>query len=369
MRALSSRLLVGALALIPAVASAQVTPAAAYTPPDDTQSIRVGSVIFYDYTYTHRPQATDAAGNLYSPQAFNVGRAYINVTGNVSHIISFRVTPDITREAGTGSTLIGSLTVRLKYGYAQFSLDDWTGSWKQTWVRGGIQQTPFIDGQESVYRYRFQGTVFAERDGGQTSADAGVSFHTNIPGNYGDVHFGYYNGDGYSRAEANDQKSFQVRATIRPLPGGSFLVKGIRGTVFFNNDQPVKGGTRDRFIGSVWYEHRHLNAGFDYLTGAEQTLPTNPKSDVDGYSFFVTPFFKEKGNGVEALLRYDSYRPNADLSARRNRFIGGVSYWFPHPGGNATAALLLDYEQVTFARFTTAQAKQQRIALHGLINF
>ena len=52
MRALSSRLLVGALALIPAVASAQVTPAAAYTPPDDTQSIRVGSVIFYDYTYT-----------------------------------------------------------------------------------------------------------------------------------------------------------------------------------------------------------------------------------------------------------------------------------------------------------------------------
>ena len=56
MRALSSRLLAGALALIPAVASAQVTPAAGYIPPDDTQSIRVGAVIFYDYTYTERPQ-------------------------------------------------------------------------------------------------------------------------------------------------------------------------------------------------------------------------------------------------------------------------------------------------------------------------
>ena len=74
----------------------------------------------------------------------------------------------------------------------------------------------------------------------------------------------------------------------------------------------------------------------------------------------MTPFFKEKGNGPEALLRYDSFRPNADVDGRRNRLIAGAAYWFPHPGGNATAALLLDCEQVhVFANFTAPQQKQQ----------
>jgi hypothetical protein len=80
----------------------------------------------------------------------------------------------------------------------------------------------------------------------------------------------------------------------------------------------------------------------------------------------VTPFFKVKGDGPEALLRYDSFRPNADVDGRRNRLIAGA-YWFPHPGGSATAALLLDYEQVTFAQLTGT--KEQRIMLQGLISF
>jgi hypothetical protein len=43
------------LLALPALAQAQVTAAAGYTPPDDTQSIKVGALIFYDYTYTKTP--------------------------------------------------------------------------------------------------------------------------------------------------------------------------------------------------------------------------------------------------------------------------------------------------------------------------
>ena len=52
-------------------------------------------------------------------------------------------------------------------------------------------------------------------------------------------------------------------------------------------------------------------------------------------------------------------------------WIGGAAYWFPHPGGAATAALLLDYEQVNFHDYPAAvrPATQKRIAVHGLINF
>lgn len=371
-RTMQRALMAMVLLALPVLANAQVTAAAGYTPPDDTQATKVGAVIFYDYTFTKAPKATDAAGNSISPSAFSVPRTYINVTGNISHNVAFRITPDVSRESGTGSSLAGSYTFRMKYGYAQFNLDQWTGSWKQTYIRAGIQQTPFIDGQESAYRYRFQGTVFIERDGGLSSSDAGVSFHTNLPSNYGDLHVGYYNGEGYGRVEVNDQKALMARFTLRPMPGGGFAVKGLRLTGGVIADNAVKSAPRQRVMGGVLYEYKRFNAGFDYITLKDKTLPTSTEVKKDGWSTWVTPFFKEKGNGFEALVRYDSFRTNKVTApdARQNRTIAGLAFWFPHPGGASTAALLLDFEQVAFKNYTgTIPAKQQRIILHGLINF
>src|ERR671936_274690 len=94
--------LVGALVLVMCSvrsAWAQITPAAGYTPPDDTPSIRIGAVIYMDYTYQQSPESADADGNTIHPTSFNVTRSYINVTGNVSHIVAFRITPDVVRES------------------------------------------------------------------------------------------------------------------------------------------------------------------------------------------------------------------------------------------------------------------------------
>jgi len=46
-----------------AAVSAQVTPAAGYTPPDDTPSIRVGTTLFPNYTFQSEPETVDADGN------------------------------------------------------------------------------------------------------------------------------------------------------------------------------------------------------------------------------------------------------------------------------------------------------------------
>jgi hypothetical protein len=375
--------LLGFLALAVAKgALAQVTPAAGYTPPDDTQSVKVASVIYFNYTYTKSPLSTDAAGNLFSPNSFDVARAYINVTGNISHRLVFRVTPDVSRETNATPSLSGSLVFRLKYGFMQYNLDDWTGNWKQTWVRGGIQQTPVIDYQEGIYRYRFQGTVFAEREGALTSSDAGASFHSNLPSNYGDFHVGVYNGEGYSKAETNSQKALQMRGTIRPFATSAMTAaRGLRLTGFYDEDHIVVGGPRTRGMFNVTYEHKHLNAGFDYLNQHDTALPaSSPNCSVAtppaacgvtvaarGWSFWATPAFKEKGNGPELLLRIDRYEPNRAVSPQviRTRSIAGIAYWFPHPGGNSTAAILLDFEQVKQLGTLT----QQRYALHGLINF
>jgi hypothetical protein len=362
-------------------AFSQVTPAAGSTPPDDTPSVKLGGVFYGNYTYTAKPHIIDTEGNSVDANSFDVTRTYINITGQVNHIVAFRFTPDIARATGTGLSPQGSLVYRVKYAFAQFNLDDWTGKWKQTWVRFGANQTPLIDWEEGVYRYRFQGTTFTERVGKLTSSDFGLSFHTNLPDNYGEIHTGIYNGDGYATNEVNSQKAFQTRVTIRPLPKGGMLMRGLRLTGFYDKDnyatknattgvQPVK----NRFVLEALFEHPHIVAGYDYLDSQDQASPSavNPYLHGRGYGVWVTPIFQEKGHGWEALLRWDSFAPkwgavdSTGKDIKQNMWLVGPAYWFPHMGNVATS-LLADVENVTFPG--TSTVSQRRYALHGYINF
>jgi hypothetical protein len=345
---------------------AQVTPAASYTPPDDTPAVRVGATLFTDYTVQQTPKIKDADGNSVTSNSFNVGRAYINVTGNISHNIAFRISPDIVRESGTGSSLSGSYTFRLKYAYAQFNLDDWVNKGRTgTWVRLGMQQTPWVDFMETVYRYRFQGSIFEDREGFLSSSDVGAVFHTNLPGNYGDVQAGVYNGETYTRPEVNNEKGFMVRGTFRPLRMHPVL-RGLRVTGFYDKDAYVKNADRLRGIVALTFEHKYLNAAFDYLAARDQNASaTKPSVKAHGYSIWATP---RATNGWEGLLRFDHLEPNIDVSGTRNRSLAGIAYWFPHQGAVSTA-LLLDFEQVKFNNFATPQPTQNRLAAHALVNF
>ena len=357
---------------------AQVTPAAGYTPTDDTPTIKVGATIFTDYTYTDEPTTTITDGSTiktFHPAAFNVSRAYINITGNISHNVSFRVTPDVSRLTTTTTTsglgggtvttstsLDGSLTYRLKYAYGQFNLDDkWT---KGSWVRLGVHHTPYVDWEEGIYRYRFQGQILVEREGFMSSSDFGLSTHYNAPGNFGDVHVGYYNGDTYSKAEANDQKAIQIRGTLRPLPQAGVL-KGLRVTAFYDADNYIQGDARRRFIYAVTFEHKYVNAGFEHLDAADQSKASVAEVKAQAYSIWVVP---RSPKGWEGLLRYDYLKPNKDVDVKKDRMIAGVAYWFHSLQAPATAALLLDYEKVAY---DTALAKpdEKRYALHALFNF
>ena len=367
-------LLVLLTALCARTASAQVTPAAGYTPPDDTPSVKVGATIYMDYTYQSNPQTTDADGNTINPSAFNVTRSYINITGNLSHIVAFRITPDVQRQSGlvtlgNGSSISNdSLVFRIKYAFAQFNLDDWMT--KGSWARFGIQQTPLLDYEEGIYRYRFQGTTFTEREGFYNSSDAGASFHWNIPNNYGDVHVGVYNGDGYTKVDPNDQKAIEVRGTVRPFAGGAPIARGLRVTGFYFGDNYIKDAERTRAVGQVTFESQYFNGGFDAIKAHDQTSIAKPDVPSSGWSFWATPKKPyADGSSLELLLRYDHLNPDTRVADQaRPRTIVGVAYWFPHQG-SVSSAILLDYDGQTFDNFPTPQAAQKKIAVHGLINF
>ena len=361
-------------------ADAQVTAAAGYTPPDDTPAIKVGGVIFADYTYQQKPTAKDAAGSEYNPSSFNVTRAYINVTGNVSHIVAFRITPDVVRASLPGTSLDGSLTYRLKYAYAQINLDDWLP--KGTWVRLGMQQTPFIDSVEGVYRYRFQGTVFPEREGYMSSADLGVTFHTTFPNNYGDVHVGFYNGEGYAKPELNNEKAFKARVGFKPLPRNP-LLKTWRLQVFQTWDKYMINAPRNRTVFNTTFEHPYVNLGIDYLATTDKTtavltnnLPA-PTLDGKGWSFWLTPKKPfANGSSIESLIRYDHLEPGGTAGATaiaspdglNERTIIGGAYWFPKQG-SVSAAIMFDAQYEKFKNWTPVKADNTRFFIHSLISF
>lgn len=328
----------------------------------DPPSIRLGLTFFADYTYAIEPESTDIDGNVYNPSAFSVTRTYINVSGSLNRHVGFRVTPDITRLADTGASADGSQVLRLKYGYAQVNVDDWLTP--GSWVRLGLQQTGFVTFEEDVFRYRFQGPVFVDREGYLSSSDAGVAFRYNVPANYGEVIVGLYNGETYSRAEANDQKAFQLRGTVRPFPAHPVL-RGLRVTGFYHGDAYVKDGERTRAIGGATFEHRYVNIGYHYMAASDRTSAFESAIDGSGYSVWVTP---RTEFGLEGLIRFDRLTPDTTQDSRRRRRIFGVAYWFPN-SGSGSAALLFDYEGVTNEDFMPEKENERRVAVHVLVAF
>jgi hypothetical protein len=339
------------------------------SPPAGPQ-IKISSTIFADFTETLKPEATDAAGQTYRPNAFNITRAYVSVAGSFNPVFSFRVTSDISREASAGDSLDGSYVARLKYAYAQFTLDKWTGNFKDTWIRVGLTPTPFVEGRDAIYRYRWWGPLLPEKELLITSSDSGVSVHTAFPKNFGDIQVSVLNGEGYQKPEVNSQKALQTRVTIRPAAqANSEVLKAFRVTWFYDLDHYMKNADRKRGIYGMSYEGGRGNAGAEIVRSHDQTTPAAGLVNGDGWDIFVTPFFKTKGNGPEALIRFDHWQPDAAKSDVRERTVLGLSYWWTQKSTGVSAAIMLDYEGVTVKTPTFLQPDQRRLALHTMLTF
>ncbi len=344
--------------------------------PKEEAFLKVGVTIFADYTYQDAPKITDSDKNTVHLSSFEARRVYINVTGNISDWVSYRVTPDVAARFATTTTATalpagssvttttnfdGSAVIRLKYAFGQVNFDKVTTH--GTWVRIGQQQTPFVDLMEGIYRYRFQGTILEEREGLLSSSDVGLSGRFVLPDDYGDVHLGYYNGDTYSRAEVNDQKAFQIRGTLRPFPKTN-VAKGIRLTAFYDKDSPVKNASRNRFVAAGTFEHKYLNLGVDYLDAKDQSSATRAEVKANGWMVWVQP---RTCSGFEGLFRYDHFKPNKNADAVKTRFLGGLSYWLKVKAPLA-AAVLVDYEQVEYDA-ALAKPNEKRFEIKTLLNF
>ena len=293
---------------------------------------------------------------------FDVTRSYLNVTADLSSKVKFRLTPDIAR-AKDGS-LGGSELFRLKYAYVQFD------PLPNTWVRVGMHQTPWLDFEESINRYRFQGTMFSEREEIiPGSADLGIGVLNKFPKDYGELNFSVVNGEGFKFGEANKYKSLQSRLTLRPFPRTHGL-KGLRLSGFYDLGYYDRGRDRTHFIGFASYETRCAVVTGQYLAAREQPTPTAPALTRTGYSFFAEVKYPNEGkpwSGLAGIVRFDQFDPDrATPDNSHRRFIFGPAYWMYW--GRVKLGYLLGNERVEYDA-GAGRAHENRLLLQSHIQF
>ena len=334
-----------------ATSHAQTAPAPAPAAEPDYPIVRLGVVSYVQY---------DAElENRDSFNAFDLTRGYINVNGQLASNVRFRITPDVRRI--TDSSLAGTLVLRIKYAFVE--LDNLTGA--RSWVRFGAHQTPWLDFEESINRYRVQGTVFAERENLiPGSSDFGVGLFTPV-GKYIDVQAGVYNGEGYSQTDTNRFKSAQGRLTLRPLAGRG-IANGFRLSGFYNEGWYAAG--RPRRLGIVMgsFEHTNLVATLQYVKATENPSAAAPRDiDRNGSSAFLE--LRQGMSGWAAIGRVDLFDPDEALGDNaQRRVIAGGAYWFVWP--RSRVGLVVTNEQVHY-NAAAARPQENRLLVQTHVEF
>jgi len=353
---MTQRIVVAFSLMLVAIGVAQAqTPAPATTPAAEPEYpiVRVGvlSYVQYDAELENRD----------GYNVFDLTRGYINVNGQLARNVRFRITPDV-RRATSDTTLSGSLILRIKYAFVE--LDNFKT--ERSWVRFGAHQTPWLDFEESIDRYRVQGTMFSEREGLiPGSSDFGVGYFTPI-GKYIDIQTGVYNGEGYAQTDISKQKSVQGRVTLRPFAGRG-TANGFRLSGFFSGGWYA--ADRPRRLGIVMgsFEQTHLVTTLQYVKALENPNPIMPRNIWrSGPSGFIE--IRQGLQGWAALARVDLFDPNqsvADNSQRR--IIAGGAYWFVFPR-NSRVALVATNEQVHYEP-ASGRVNENRLLVQTLVEF
>jgi hypothetical protein len=246
--------------------------------------------------------------------AFDVTRAYFNVSARFSDRLRVRFTTDV--RPTTDASLNTTLTAHLEYAYVDAKVND------KSSLIFGMQETPWITFEESIDRYRAQGTMFTERQGlipGPSDLGASVL----AKGDMVDVHVGVYNGEG-SSVEVDKYKSVQGRVTVHPFSdedtGGSVRLSGFYSYGFYAQDRP-----RDVAIVMGSYENTNVAATAQYVIAKDNPFVATTLNRK-GLSIFGEG--RQGLTGWAALGRVDFFDPDTtNTTDSTRRYIFGGAHW------------------------------------------
>jgi hypothetical protein len=283
-------------------------------------------------------------------------RAYLTLKKQAYGNLSMRMTVD-TYEDDDG------LELRFKYFYGLLDVGDWSVFTKNEFEFGMVQ-TPYLDFEQSINRYRVQGKMFAERAKLTKSADLGLVWFGNFggqmskeytekvknkkyAGQYGSYALGVYNGAGYNGNNENKSVAAHARISFRPLPA---IIPGLQfsySTVLGEGNSPIVFDIEKEEEFADWqnhyvmttYESSSVTLIGQYLFGkgnmeGDNYMPlyTDDKitdfqtGEFEGASIFAEYKISES---FSLMGRYDYLDLNVDIDNDiQRRMIAGVAYLF-----------------------------------------
>lgn len=299
---------VALIALLANAAHAQDTT----SDPATTSTANEGRVTFGVVTFLQYGYELHERDNY---NAFDVTRGYLDVTGRLSDRIKVRFTTNV--RPTTDASLDANLTARLEYAYLQAQ---WTPT--RTFFFG-MQETPWLTFEESINRYRVQGTMFAERENlipGPSDLGAGLLWKRPRF----EIHGGVYNGEGYGRAELDKEKSVQARGTVT-LYSMSQGVSRVRLSGFYSYGWYAEDRPRNVGIVMASFESPHVVATAQYLSATDNPFVVTDL-ERQGMSFFGEA--RMGPTGWAGIGRVDLFNPDADREGDDlRRYIFGGGHW------------------------------------------
>jgi hypothetical protein len=337
----------------------------------ESNDLSIGTVSYLSYETILDPDDGLQGG------AFKVNRSYLTVKKQLMKNLGFRITVDASQDE------TGDFKARLKYVYALFTFDDFYFITKPN-IEVGMAHAPWLDFEEHINYYRMQGTMFVERAGLFNSADLGFTVagylggemddeykkkvNKKYAGKYGSFAFGLYNGGGYHAKEANGNKVFEGRLTVRPLPE---IIPGLQLSYFgiFGQGNKVYGTDSipdwQTNVAMLSYEHQYFTITGQYVSGkgnqkGDFVQNTYEATGVSGFSGFAEIKPDENWRGI---FRFDNFDSNTDLDNNESqRMIVGIGYDF---GGHNV--LILDYDKKMYK--DELKDDEDKIKLTMQINF
>ena len=357
---MATLLLLGPLLLFAGMTRAQEPPP--QNVPDWVREIRLGGLFYLSY---QDGKTTGETGG--SDSKFVLKRGHVDVMGDPLPHLFVRVTTDARHD---GQDDFG---VHIKYAFGRLHTDRW-GPVTEPFLEFGQVRLPWIFFEESIYRYRMQDGTFMDRLGLTASADRGFTaggllggtmpaayrdqVNPRVPGRRGSFAFGLYNGGGFTRSEKNENKVFQARLTLRPLPDRipGLQVSGLvtRGA---GNVKEEPDWELDALMAT--YETPHLVATAQRISrvGNPQGTATDDTGrafEGEGWSLFgeakLSPCWS-------IIARRDAFDPRQDIDCDTwRRWIVGIAY---HLGRNNH--ILADWERTSFSQ--AARPDEDRMQL------
>ncbi|NUQ81463.1 MAG: hypothetical protein HUU10_07610 [Bacteroidetes bacterium] len=303
---------------------------------------------------------------------FLLKRGYVDIRKKIDDTFSGKITTDITVDKeGDGK---GDVEVRLKYLYLKMNLES-MALFHKPYLEFGMVHTPWIDFEQSINRYRVQGTMFMERANVVGSADYGIvlmsmlggemdeeyqrTVQSSNAGRWGSFSVGIFNGGGYHALEENANKTVQGRLSLRPVPdyvpGFQVSVHGASGRG--NTESAPDWHYLSGFLSweSAWLTLTAEQFSGKGTYGGEVVETGRPKDAVPMIGYSVFGDVKLWETGLSVFGRHDHVEKSGTLvNEESNRMITGLAWTF-----KKGSKMILDVDLLNHSK---GAAKESRLA-------